>query len=133
MATSHFSIKYMKITCIIVFCCICWLKFCSLYMKKAISQRCCIKEVLWRSSQNLQINPRSSQPEVFCQKMFLKILQKFTEKHFCRSLFFNKFVGCKPKTVSRCYWTCSVKEGVLKNFTSFTGKHPCWRLSLIKL
>ena len=27
----------------------------------------------------------------------------------------------------------SVKKGVLKNFASFTGKHPCWSLFLIKL
>ena len=28
---------------------------------------------------------------------------------------------------------CAVKKDVLKNFTNFTGKHLCWRLSLIKL
>ena len=28
---------------------------------------------------------------------------------------------------------CSVKIGVLKNFSNFTGKHLCWSLFLIKL
>ena len=28
---------------------------------------------------------------------------------------------------------CSVKEGVLKNFSNFTRKHLCWSLFLIKL
>ena len=27
----------------------------------------------------------------------------------------------------------SVKEGVLKNFANFTGKHLCWNLLLLKL
>ena len=30
-------------------------------------------------------------------------------------------------------WRCSVKKGVLKNFATFTGKHLCWRIFLIKL
>ena len=29
--------------------------------------------------------------------------------------------------------TCSVENGVLKNFTNFTGKHLCWSLFLMKL
>ena len=28
---------------------------------------------------------------------------------------------------------CSLKKGVLKNFTNFTGNHLCWGLYLIKL
>ena len=33
---------------------------------------------------------RSSRPEVFCRKGVLRNLTKFTEKHLCQSLFFNK-------------------------------------------
>ena len=33
---------------------------------------------------------RSSRPEVFCKKGVLRNLTKFTEKHLCQSLFFNK-------------------------------------------
>ena len=29
--------------------------------------------------------------------------------------------------------TCSVENGVLNNFTNFTGKHLCWSLFLMKL
>ena len=29
--------------------------------------------------------------------------------------------------------TCSIKKGVFKNFTKFTGKYMCWSLFLIKL
>ena len=33
---------------------------------------------------------RSSRPEVFCKKDVLRNIAKFTEKHLCQSLFFNK-------------------------------------------
>ena len=36
---------------------------------------------------------RSSRPEVFCKKGVLKNVTKFTGKHMCQNLFFNK-VGC---------------------------------------
>ena len=75
MATFPFHIKCLKSTCEIFLYCISWLKFCSLYMKKAVSQRWSIKQVLLKASQNSQINIRSSHPEVFCQKMFLKVSQ----------------------------------------------------------
>ena len=34
--------------------------------------------------------PRSSRPEVFCKKGVLRNFTKFTGKHLCQSLFFNK-------------------------------------------
>ena len=36
---------------------------------------------------------RSSRPEVFCKKGALRNFAKFTEKHLCQSIFFNKVVG----------------------------------------
>ena len=33
---------------------------------------------------------RSSRPEVFCKKCALRNFAKFTGKHLCQSLFFNK-------------------------------------------
>ena len=33
---------------------------------------------------------RSSRPEVFCKKGVLRNFAKFTGKHLCQSLFFNK-------------------------------------------
>ena len=36
---------------------------------------------------------RSSRPEVFCEKGVLTNFGKFTGKHLCQSLFFNKIAG----------------------------------------
>ena len=33
---------------------------------------------------------RSSRPEVFCKECVLKNFEKFTARHLCQSLFFNK-------------------------------------------
>ena len=35
--------------------------------------------------------------------------------------------------VRRSHWNFSVKKGVFRNFTNFTGKHLCWSLFLIEL
>ena len=42
---------------------------------------------------------RSSRLEVFCRKGVLRNFAKFTEKHLCQSLFFNKVVGLRPDTL----------------------------------
>ena len=36
---------------------------------------------------------RSSHPDVFCKKGVLRKFSKFTGKHLCQSLFFNKVGG----------------------------------------
>ena len=36
---------------------------------------------------------RGSRPEVFCKKGVLRNFAKFTGKHLCQSLFFNKVAG----------------------------------------
>ena len=38
----------------------------------------------------LAVNYGSSHPEVFCKKDALRNFTKFTGKHLCQSLFFNK-------------------------------------------
>ena len=38
---------------------------------------------------------RSSRSEVFCKKNVLRSFAKFTGKHLCQSLFFNKVAGLK--------------------------------------
>ena len=40
-----------------------------------------------------KINHRSSHPEVLCKKRVLKNSTKFTGKHLCQSLFFDKVAG----------------------------------------
>ena len=37
---------------------------------------------------------KSSLPDVFCEKGVLRNFAKFTGKHLCQSLFFNKVAGC---------------------------------------
>ena len=41
---------------------------------------------------------RSSHPEVFCKKGVLRNFAKFAGKHLCKSPFFNKVAGLRPKT-----------------------------------
>ena len=42
----------------------------------------------WKNSKD-----RSRRPEVFCKKGVLRNFPKFTGKHLCQSLFFNKVAG----------------------------------------
>ena len=44
-------------------------------------------------------NYRSSRPEVFYKKDVLRNFAKFTGKHLCRTLFFNKVAGLRPTTL----------------------------------
>ena len=46
-----------------------------------------------------KINHRSSHPEVLCKKGVLKNSTKFTGKHLCQSLFFNKVAGLRPASL----------------------------------
>ena len=54
----------------------------------------------WLIQQNDQkiknLHFRSSRPEVFCEKRVLRNFSKFTGKHLCQSLFFNKAAGAAP-------------------------------------
>ena len=42
---------------------------------------------------------RRSHPDVFCKKGILRNFTKFTGKHLCQSLFFNKVAGLRPATL----------------------------------
>ena len=42
---------------------------------------------------------KRSRPEVFCKKGALRNFAKFTGKHLCQSLFFNKVAGLRPATL----------------------------------
>ena len=59
---------------------------------------------------------RSSRPDVFCKKDVLKNFAKFTGKHLCQSLFFNKSTGLRPETLlkMRLWHRC-----FLVNFAKF--------------
>ena len=53
-------------------------------------------------------NVRSSRPEVFCKKGVLRNFAKFTGKHLCKRLFFNKVAGVKflrtPFFIEHLWW-----------------------------
>ena len=82
-------------------------------------------EVFWKTPQKLLIHLRSSHPEVFCQKMLLKILNNSQKKHLCRNLFFNKVAGGKPETARSNHWRYSVKQ-VLRNEKILGGLPVMW-------
>ena len=42
---------------------------------------------------------RSNCPEVFCKQSVLRNFAKFTGKHLCQRLFFNKVAGLRPVTL----------------------------------
>ena len=46
-----------------------------------------------------EISSRSSRPGVLCKKGALRNFSKFTGKHLCQSLFFNKVAGLRPATL----------------------------------
>ena len=97
---------------------------------------------------------RSSHQRCSMQKDVLRNFIKFTRKHQCQSLFFNKVHDTniihvvKFKTTTRVFttWNCDIqaicrgshqrcsekKKGVLRNFIKFTGKHLCQSLFLNK-
>ena len=44
----------------------------------------------------LKLNYRSSRPELLCKKSVLRNFAKFTGKHLCQRLFFDKGAGLRP-------------------------------------
>ena len=47
----------------------------------------------------ITVHLRSNRPEVFCKKGVLRNFAKFTGKHQCQSLFFNKVAGLRPEVL----------------------------------
>ena len=62
------------------------------------------------------VKSRSSRPEVFCKKDILTNFAKFTGKHLCQRLFFNKVAGLRPANLlnNRLWYRC-----FLVNFVKF--------------
>ena len=69
---------------------------------------------------------RSSRQRCSMKKDIPRNFTKFTGKHLCLSLFFNK----KHRS-SRTEVFC--KRGIPRNFAKFTGKHPCQSLYFNKV
>ena len=73
-------------------------------------------EIFWRKQLTAF---RSSHPEVFGKKGVLRNFTKFTGKHLCQNLFFNKVAGLSPATLfkKRLWHRCFPVEfcGISKN------------------
>ena len=61
---------------------------------------------------------------MFCKKGVLRNFTKFTGKHLCQSLFFNKVAGLRPKSWHRCFPVNFVK--FLRTY--FFTEHVWWLL-----
>ena len=73
-------------------------------------------------------NYRSSRPEVFYKKDVLRNFAKFTEKHLCQSLFFNKETLAQ---VFSCVF-CEISKNIFSHRTpvgaaSVIIKYPRWK------
>ena len=72
-------------------------------------------------------------PEVFCEKGVPTNLTKFTGKHLCQSLFFNKVPGSRPATLLKkriWHWCFPVNFAKFLR-TPFLTEHLRWLLLII--
>ena len=66
--------------------------------------------------QSPRVYCRSSHPELFCKKGVIRNFAKFTGKHLCQSLFFNKVSGLRPANLSKRGSGKDVFAWILRNF-----------------
>ena len=72
---------------------------------------------------------RSSRPEVFCKKGVLRNFTKFTGKHLCESLFFNKVAGLACNFIKKRLWHRCFPVNFVKFLrTPFFIEHLWWLL-----
>ena len=73
---------------------------------------------------------RSSRPEVFCKKDVLQNFAKFTGKHLCLSLFFNKVADLRPAILlkKRLWHRCFVVNFAKFLRTPFFIEYLWWLL-----
>ena len=71
--------------------------------------------------------------EVFCEKGVLRNFAKFTGKHLCKSLFFNKVAGLRPATLlkKRLWHRCFSVNFAKFLRTPFLTEHLRWLLLII--
>ena len=83
---------------------------------------------------NQQKPSRSSRSEVFCKRGVLRNFTKFTGKHLCKSVFFNKVAGLRPVTLpkKRLWHTCLPVNFVKFLRTRFFTEHLWWLLLTIR-
>ena len=69
---------------------------------------------------------KSSRPYVFYKKGVFKLFAKFTGKHLCHSLFFNKFAGLRPATATFLQNTSKKLLPNILCFSIFVSKTLFW-------
>ena len=76
---------------------------------------------------------RNSLPEVFCRKGALRNFSKFTGKHLCQSLYFNKVSGLGAETLlkKRLWHRCFPVNFVKFLRTPFFIEHLWWLLLFV--
>ena len=75
----------------------------------------------------------SSRPEVFCKKGVLGNFAKFTGKHLCQSLFFNKVAGgacnfIKKETLAQVFSCefCEISKNIFSQRTPLVAASGCY-------
>ena len=73
---------------------------------------------------------RSSRPEMYCKKGVLRNFAKFTGKHLCQSLFFDKVADLRPATLlkKRPWHRCFPVNFAKFLRTPFLTEHLRWLL-----
>ena len=84
----------------------------------------------WQIAMLTKSTSRSGRTEVFCKKGDLKNFAKFTGKHLCQSLFFNKVASLKPASLlkKRLWHRCFPVNFAKFLRTLFFKEHLCWPL-----
>ena len=77
---------------------------------------------------------RSSRPEVFCNKDVLRNFAKFTGKHLCTSLFFDKVAVLRPAILlkKRLWHSCFPVNFAKFLRTPFFIEHLWWLLLMLE-
>ena len=92
--------------------------------KEIITNQLILFNVLWKKLL------RNTRPDGFCKKGVLRNLIKFTGKHLCQRLFFNKVAGLRPPTVlKKSLWHRCFTANFAKFLrTHFFTEHLRWLL-----
>ena len=74
---------------------------------------------------------KCNRPDVFCEKCVLRNFAKFTGKHLCQSLFFNKVAVLSPETLlkKRLWHRCFSVNSAKFLRTHFFTEHLRWLLN----
>ena len=79
-----------------------------------------LKTSLWFSNIFKGYRKRSGRPEMFFTESVLRIFTKFTGKHLCQDLFFNKVAGLVKKETLAQVFSCEFCENFQNTFFTRT-------------